>query len=211
MAAFFESLWNSIFTPGPTPTLLLATNASFAALQILLLALLIATYSIHFIILSGLTAGLWWAINWFAGELRAAQEKEEAAKRIRDARGVKRREKEEREGRGDDGDGGEAMDSGDDTEVDAEELARKKGDKMKGETQSAELAAKPAKKEDSPPPEYTEVSGGPAGAGTIGGAASLRPLVDEAVVRRRSGGESVGDLSTDSEWEKVSEEGSGER
>ncbi|KAH9909164.1 ER protein Pkr1-domain-containing protein [Xylariomycetidae sp. FL2044] len=76
MASFFQDLWESIFTPGPTPTLLIATNVSFACLQVVLLALLIATYSIHFVILSFLCGGLWWAINWFAAELQAAQAKE---------------------------------------------------------------------------------------------------------------------------------------
>jgi len=76
-------LWSSVFTPGATPTLLLATNVTFGALQLLLFALLIATYSIHFVILSLLCGGLWWSINWFAMELQAAQQKEEEAKRIR--------------------------------------------------------------------------------------------------------------------------------
>ncbi|ERS96016.1 hypothetical protein HMPREF1624_07552 [Sporothrix schenckii ATCC 58251] len=80
MSKFFEELWESIFTPGPTPTLLIATNVTFAVLQVVLFVLLIATYSIHFIILSVLSAGLWWAINWFARELqvaRALQDEEE--------------------------------------------------------------------------------------------------------------------------------------
>ncbi|TVY30482.1 V-type ATPase assembly factor [Lachnellula hyalina] len=81
MAAFITDLMQSIFTPGPTPTLLVATNISFACLQVVLLMLLIATYSIHFIILSFLSAGLWWAINWFAVELRAAEEAEAEKKR----------------------------------------------------------------------------------------------------------------------------------
>lgn len=76
MADFMTSLWSSIFTPGPTPPLLLATNATFGALQLLLLALLVATYSIHFVVLSVLCAGLWAAINWFAAELIRAQEEE---------------------------------------------------------------------------------------------------------------------------------------
>ncbi|KAI0021525.1 ER protein Pkr1-domain-containing protein [Xylariomycetidae sp. FL0641] len=73
MASFIEQLWESIFTPGPTPVLLKATNATFACLQVVLLVLLFATYSVHFVILSILSAGLWWAINWFATELKAAQ------------------------------------------------------------------------------------------------------------------------------------------
>jgi len=81
MATFITDLFQSIFTPGPTSTLLVATNASFACLQVVLLLLLIATYSIHFLILSFLSAGLWWAINWFVSELKAAQALEEEKKR----------------------------------------------------------------------------------------------------------------------------------
>lgn len=76
MSQFVQDLWESIFTPGPTPSLLIATNATFAALQLVLGALLLATYSIHFIILSFLCAGLWWAINWFARELQANHDRE---------------------------------------------------------------------------------------------------------------------------------------
>ena len=77
MASFVTDLWESIFTPGPTPTLLIATNVTFAALQIVLAGLLFATYSIHFVILSVLSGGLWWSINWFAQELRVHQQQEE--------------------------------------------------------------------------------------------------------------------------------------
>lgn len=76
MSKFVEELWDSIFTPGTTPTLLLATNATFAALQLVLGALLLATHSIHFVILSCLSAGLWYAINWFARELQANHDAE---------------------------------------------------------------------------------------------------------------------------------------
>lgn len=76
MSQFVQDLWESIFTPGPTPSLLIATNATFAALQLVLAALLLATYSIHFIILSFLSAGLWYAINWFARELQADHDAE---------------------------------------------------------------------------------------------------------------------------------------
>jgi hypothetical protein len=76
--AFVTDLMNSIFTPGPTSSLLLATNVSFAALQVTFLGLLIATFSIHFVVLSVLCGALWWGINWFVAELRAheAAEKE---------------------------------------------------------------------------------------------------------------------------------------
>ena len=73
MASFMEDLWSSIFTAGPTPTLLLATNVTFAALQTLLFILLLATYSIHFAILSILSGALWYSINWFAQELKQVQ------------------------------------------------------------------------------------------------------------------------------------------
>lgn len=65
-------LWQSVFTPGPTPALLVAANTSFAALQIVLFALLYLTHSLHFVAMSVLCAGLWWAINWFAAEVAAA-------------------------------------------------------------------------------------------------------------------------------------------
>ncbi|KAK3366941.1 ER protein Pkr1-domain-containing protein [Lasiosphaeria ovina] len=77
MASFFRDLFESIFTPGPTPTLLVATNVTFAALQVVLGTLLIATYSVHFLVLSGLCGGLWAAINWFARELKEHQQQEE--------------------------------------------------------------------------------------------------------------------------------------
>jgi hypothetical protein len=81
MASFVEELWSSVFTPGPTPTLLIATNVSFAALQLVLFALLLATYSLHFVALSVISAGLWYSINWFAAEVRAAQLAQEAEKK----------------------------------------------------------------------------------------------------------------------------------
>ncbi|KAJ5627445.1 hypothetical protein N7528_004872 [Penicillium herquei] len=81
MASFMEELWSSIFTPGPTPTLLIATNATFAALQLLFFVLLLATYSIHFVVLSFLSGGLWYSINWFATEVRAVHQAQEAEKK----------------------------------------------------------------------------------------------------------------------------------
>jgi hypothetical protein len=81
MASFFEELWESIFTPGPTPTLLVATNVTFAALQVVLAVMLYATFSVHFIVLSVLCGGLWAAINWFARELMVHQLQEEEKKR----------------------------------------------------------------------------------------------------------------------------------
>ena len=154
MASFLEDLWNSIFTPGPTPTLLVATNASFAALLLLLLILLVATYSIHFLILSVLCAGLWWSINWFTSELLAAKAKEAET---------------HTQGKLPEPDKASIHDS--DTE-----------------TEAPVAATSPAMPRDS----STLLRPRPAGA-------------DEAVRRRRSLGDSSGYISTDSEWEKVSE------
>lgn len=77
-------LWESIFTPGPTPTILKATNITFAALQSVLFLLLLATYSVHCVVLSVLCAGLWWSVNWFAAELQAAQLREQQEQKQRE-------------------------------------------------------------------------------------------------------------------------------
>lgn len=156
MSNFLVELFSSIFTPGPTPTLLVATNVSFAALQLLFLALLIATYSVHFIVLSFLCAGLWWAINWFAVELQAvAAAEEEEARKLR--------------GSGNEMGSGESYESGTETEA---------GDESAGRGDSRQ------RKE--------------------GG---LKPPELQGARQRLSYGEQSGDLSTDSEWEKVEEEG----
>lgn len=105
MATFFADLMSSIFTPGPTSTLIVATNVSFAGLQLVLFALLLLTYSVHFAILSGLCAGLWWAINWFVRELRAANENEKEAQKLRE---LKRDGEEKDEDSGTETEGGSA-------------------------------------------------------------------------------------------------------
>jgi hypothetical protein len=159
MASFFEDLWNSIFTPGPTPTLLVATNASFAALQFILLVLLVATYSVHFVVLSLLCAGLWWSINWFVAELEAGKAREDA----------KMREKEK-------------------------SPEPEKGSRGGSDTET-EMAPPPMRPTAPPPKEQP---------------ALLKPRVADAqgtMRHRRSQGDSSGYVSTDSEWEKVSEEG----
>lgn len=78
--------------------MVVATNASFAALQLVLLGLVIATYNIHFIILSILCGGLWWAINWFATELEASKQQEAQNKPARTASRPKRQEPPEESG-----------------------------------------------------------------------------------------------------------------
>lgn len=87
MSAFFSDLWESVFTPGPTPVLLRAANVTFAALQLIFLALLFLTHSLHFVALSFICAGLWWAINWFAAEVVAVQESLKAAEKEKEREG----------------------------------------------------------------------------------------------------------------------------
>ncbi|KAI9673977.1 MAG: SMK killer toxin resistance protein [Caeruleum heppii] len=158
MATFLTDLFGSIFTPGPTPTLLIATNASFACLQLLFAVLLVATHSIHFAVLSFLSGGLWWAINWFASELQAAKGKEEDVDRLRKAPVQ--------------GNGSSTSDS--ETEIEEEKM-------IQGRLQSS-------KERDQKSQEDT---------------ADLR--------HRRSMGESLGETSTEDEWEKVSQEGMKDR
>lgn len=208
-AKFFEDLWESIFTAGPTPTLLIATNASFGALQLLFFALFYATYSIHFVILSFLTGGLWYGINWFAKEIQIAQKAEEEAKRIR----AERRESQKETG---DGEQADNEDTGDDTEVDAKEevqeqsggLAKKEKRAPRPETQSTVFVERPTEREQTPQAVPANASGGgPAGASTTGASTRLAPLVDDALKKRKGGlDQSTGDLSTDSEWDKLSED-----
>ena len=155
MSSFLVELFSSIFTPGPTPTLLVATNTSFAALQLLFLALLVATYSVHFIVLSFLCAGLWWAINWFAAELQAAAAQEEEARKSQESKGGTR--------------SGAVDDSG--TETEADDVATDRRDER------------------------------------IPRDEGLKPPEVQGARKRSSFGEQSGDMSTDSEWEKVEEEG----
>lgn len=157
MASFIEELWNSIFTPGTTPTLLIATNASFAALQLVLLALLLVTYSIHFLILSVLCMGLWVAINWFANELRIEQERVAAQDRI-------------------------AQEKSSDHNNDSDTETELPPDPPIQETVvSTEIS-----------PSQMQIQ-----SGVLSSSDALR--------RRRSLGDSSGYVSTDSEWEKISE------
>lgn len=155
MASFLEELWNSIFTPGTTPTLLIATNASFAALQLVLLALLLATYSVHFLILSVLCMGLWVAINWFANELRIEQERVAEQDRLAQEKSPD-----------------PANDSDTETELAPDLPVRESVVSSKSSSASAQ-------------PDTLSSS--------------------DALRRRRSLGDSSGYVSTDSEWEKVSQ------
>lgn len=167
MASFVQDLWESIFTPGPTPTLLVATNASFAALQFLLLILLIATYSVHFVVLSALCGGLWYSINWFAAEIAREQQAQQA-------KVIKQKSPEPEN----------ASDTDTETEAPAPET-----------TAATTTSSAPVSGQSHERPKQTSPT-------------LLEPKMAEsveAVRRRRSLGESSGYVSTDSEWEKVSE------
>ncbi|KAF8417229.1 ER protein Pkr1-domain-containing protein [Tirmania nivea] len=80
MASFLHDIWASVFTPGTTPALVLATNVTFFLLQIILLILLYTTLSYHFVAMNILCAGLWGGINWFMKEVEEFKRSEEAKK-----------------------------------------------------------------------------------------------------------------------------------
>lgn len=221
MASFMVSLWESIFTPGPTPTLLIATNATFGALQLLLVILLYFTRSIHFFILSVLCGGLWYAINWFATEVAAAKVAEDEASK-KDKRQIS------------------PDPTGSDTETETEHKGgavstaadlvgpgasdRKRPPKAQpGAAAMPPPTARPAPTpaQTSTPPATSIPHSSPVPSGQ-GDSSHLSPssaqpshgAEDTATTtsgagRRRSVGDSSGYVSTDSEWEKVSEGESG--
>ena len=180
MADFLPNLWESIFTSGPTPTLLIATNATFAALQLVLGLLLFATYSIHFAILSVICGGLWWSINWFASEVAAVRAEEEA--KAREDRELEREK--EKDGRRAGGDGGEsADDEGETTEVEMEQ-----GGGLEASRGSLSLSG------------FEE---GAVRSGREEENAAGADAVRQRNVKAQHGGDLSGEVSTDSEWEKV--------
>ncbi|CAI1639112.1 hypothetical protein SEUBUCD646_0M02610 [Saccharomyces eubayanus] len=70
MASFFVKLWESVFEPGTTPQLVIATHASFVALLLTLMWLIYATHgNIHFYVLFGISLLLWITVIWFISEL----------------------------------------------------------------------------------------------------------------------------------------------
>jgi hypothetical protein len=94
MSQFIVDIWDSVFTPGTNRSVVVATYASFAALQTTLVALLIATRSWHFVFLNIICGGLWGGIVWFVNELEAVKRVEAEADRLRKLR----KESEESEG-----------------------------------------------------------------------------------------------------------------
>lgn len=75
MIGFIEDLWQSIFTPGATPTLILATHITFALLVTSLVTLIfLSNYNIHLIALLIISLALWGLLTWFIAELEASKE-----------------------------------------------------------------------------------------------------------------------------------------
>ncbi|KAI9653107.1 MAG: SMK killer toxin resistance protein [Alyxoria varia] len=188
MSSFMEDLWGSVFTPGPTSSLLVATNVTFAALQAILFTLLVATYSVHFVVLSVLSCGLWYSINWFAKEVSVAQ----AAADAEEKDNRKERASNSRTSGETDTDGvvGDEMDTdeGEDTETEIEPRKPPRKTFAERTKQSPIPSDKPAATEDTAARQTgLEVNA-------------------EAATKRRSMGSSTGSLSTDSEWEKVEDE-----
>ncbi|OAA73488.1 Endoplasmic reticulum, protein Pkr1 [Cordyceps fumosorosea ARSEF 2679] len=183
MSSFIVDLWESIFVPGPTPTILRATNASFAALQVTLLALLVATYSVHFVVLSVLSAGLWWSVNWFAAELAAAKARGELPSSGDPADETKT---------ADDGGGGPTKDGSDDEDTEVE--GRPKGRQRKGRKSAGKGGGGVARvAKSSADVEAVEAKG------------TLKHRVAASPVSDSTGCTSQSSVSTEDEWEKVSE------
>lgn len=74
--SFIVELWNSVFTPGLTPTLIIATHATFALLVLTLSVFVFLTKSIHLVNLLVISILLWATLTWFINELNKENEKE---------------------------------------------------------------------------------------------------------------------------------------
>ena len=217
--------------PGPTPALLVATNAAFTALQVLLLVLALATYSVHFIILSCLSAGLWWSINWFSRELQMAQQKEEEEEKERLNPKGKRRGRRETGSDGQKDDMETGSETGTETETETEigmdKIKVRARDNKSRHDGGGRGTAKDygshgtgylssggnATVSTSSSAEELDFAETSKHVGSASGSASkqsavpgsqmrLRPERIEALQKRWSSSEG-GELSTDSEWEKV--------
>lgn len=177
MASFLEDLWSSIFTPGPTPSLLVATNATFASLQFLLFVLLIVTHSVHFVVLSFLSGALWWSINWFSNEIKEVRIREEEKEKQKARLVVKGKQK----------------------TADAVRMPAAI-DSTESETETESLAG------DKDPIASSTITSSAERPPIPANAAPQLSAKDEALRKRRSLVESSGSsgyMSTDSEWEKV--------
>jgi hypothetical protein len=77
MSRFVADLWESIFTPGVTPTLLKATYGAFVMLIVTLSILLFFTRNVHVFALLLLSFGLVASLTWFLQELESAKAQNE--------------------------------------------------------------------------------------------------------------------------------------
>lgn len=69
MGYFIVDLWESIFTPGTTPTLVKATHGSFVLLILSLLFLIWNALNIHTVLLLIIALCLWGTLTWFIAEV----------------------------------------------------------------------------------------------------------------------------------------------
>jgi len=149
--------------------------------------------------LSVLCGGLWWSINWFASELKAAQAKEDEAEKLR------RRKK------GGDGEWrskGEVADSADDEGEETEVEESRTEAAMKGSTSG--LSKAPPGTDDTVREEIREAMGSNRDNDRGSGVATGTEQAEGGAQTRQRRAEDVdrsGEISTDSEWEKVSQDG----
>ncbi|VVT46183.1 uncharacterized protein SAPINGB_P001087 [Magnusiomyces paraingens] len=87
---YVQNLWQSVLTPGLSPTLIGSTHVSFGLLLIVLVFMLVYTGSLHFLALLLIASGLWAAITWFIGEVQLL----ELEKRKKEEEEEKEKEKE---------------------------------------------------------------------------------------------------------------------
>lgn len=73
---FVTELWKSVFEPGTTPALVLATHVSFCLLVVSLVVFAWLSKSIHLVNLLVLAVVLWALVTWFIRELEALKQKE---------------------------------------------------------------------------------------------------------------------------------------
>jgi hypothetical protein len=185
LLSFFEDLFQSIFTPGPTTSLIKATNISFLALQLLLTLLLYATKSIHFVVLSLLCGGLWWSINWFVTELESAKKIEKEADRLRSVRREKERQRRSLSGSGSGSALLASMTGGTTTEAEGDDEGGDDTETTEMEQSLANIRDEEKSEEKSP------LLGVPA------------PTEEDESLRKRRSLGSFTATSTEDEWEKV--------
>lgn len=78
-SAMLEAIVQSIFEPGVSPKLLVAVNVVFSALVLTgLIVTIFVTFSYHVLFLTILGLALIISINWFVGEMAAAESNKQA-------------------------------------------------------------------------------------------------------------------------------------